>query len=67
MKPLESTILLFWIATVFYGLAAIVQITAFVQKKEKLSTLAMKLMWVGIAAHTLNFFLPAIKQNYTGI
>jgi hypothetical protein len=67
MELLEPTVTFFWIATAFYGLAAAVQIVAFVQKKEKLANLAMKFVWLGILAHTYNFFLPAIKQNYTGI
>ncbi|MBI4690393.1 MAG: hypothetical protein HY754_09030 [Nitrospirae bacterium] len=57
----------FWIATVFYGLAAIFHILAFLQKKERLADLGMKLVWIGVFVHTLNFFWPAIRHNYTGI
>jgi hypothetical protein len=67
MKPIEPGIVFFWIATVFYGLAAAIQIMAFLQKKEKLGHLAMKFVWLGIFAHTLNFFWPALRHNYTGI
>jgi hypothetical protein len=67
MEFLEPIVTFFWIATLFYGLAAAVQVVAFIQKKEKLANLAMKLVWIGIFAHTLNFIWPAIKQNYTGI
>ena len=67
MKPVEPAIVFFWIATAIYGLAATVQIMAFIQKKEKLARLAMKLVWLGVFAHTFNFFWPVIKDNYTGI
>lgn len=67
MKPIGPEIICFWIAAVFYGIAATIQIMAFIQKKEKLADLAMKFVWVGVIAHTFNFFLPAVRHNYTGI
>lgn len=64
---MEIGVVYFWVATAFYGLAAILQILAFVQKKEEVAHLAMKLVWAGVFVHTLNVFWPAIRQNYTGI
>lgn len=64
---MQPVVVYFWVATAFYGLAAAIQIMAFIQKKEELARLAMKFVWVGVFVHTLNFFWPAIRQNYTGI
>jgi len=64
---MKLEVVFFWVATAFYGIAAVIQIMAFFQKKEKLANLAMKIVWFGVFAHTLNFFLPAVRQNYTGI
>lgn len=64
---MHPVVVYFWVATAFYGLAAAIQIMAFIQKKEELARLAMKFVWVGVFVHTLNFFWPAIRQNYTGI
>ncbi|MBI4823049.1 MAG: hypothetical protein HY805_02310 [Nitrospirae bacterium] len=64
---MEPAVVYFWTATAFYGVAATLQILAFVQKKERLAHLAMKLVWAGVFVHALNVFWPAIRQNYTGI
>ena len=67
MKPIGPEVVFFWIATAFYGIAAVIQILAFIQKKKNLADTAMKLVWVGLLAHSVNFFLPAVRQSYTGI
>jgi len=67
MKPIGPEVVFYWIATALYGTAAVMQILAFLQKKKKLSDMAMNIAWVGLLAHSVNFFLPAVRQNYTGI
>lgn len=67
MKPIGPEIVFYWIATAFYGIAAVIQILAFIQKKKKLSDTAMNIAWLGLLAHSVNFFLPAVRHNYTGI
>lgn len=67
MKPIGPEIVCYWIAAVLYGVAAVLYIIAIFKKKEKIADLAMKIVWAGVFAHTWNFFLPAIRHNYTGI
>lgn len=64
---MKIEVVFYWAATAIYGLAAVFQILAFIQKKENLARFAMKLVWLGIFAHTFNFFWPTIKHTYTGI
>ena len=67
MKPIGPEVVCFWIAAVFYGIAAIMQILAVLQKKKNLADMAMNVAWLGLLAHSVNFFLPAVRQNYTGL
>ena len=64
----ETMTFFYWTATVIYGLAAILQIMGFLLKKEKFAGLGMKLVWLGIFAHTLNISInismPVIEQKY---
>lgn len=67
MKPIGPEVVFYWIAAVLYGIATVMQIMAFVQKKKNLADMAMNVAWVGLLAHSVNFFLPAVRQNYTGL
>ena len=57
----------YWIATIIYGVAALLYILSFVQKKENFSGLAMKFAWTGLIVHVLGTFYPAITHKYTHI
>lgn len=67
MKPIGPEIVCFWIAAVLYGVAATLQLLAVFQKKKYLTDYAMKIAWIGLITHSFNFFLPAVRQNYTGL
>ncbi len=67
MKPIGPEVVFFWIAAAFYGVAATMQLLAVFQKKKEYAELAMKIAWVGLLAHSFNFFLPAVRHNYTGL
>lgn len=58
---------IYWLATVIYGVAALLYILSFVQKKENFSGLAMKFAWSGLIVHALGTFYPAITHKYTHI
>ncbi len=57
----------YWTATVIYGIAALLFILSFVQKKENFSGLARKFAWVGLIIHSIGTFYPAITHKYTHI
>ncbi len=57
----------YWSATVIYGLAALLYILSFVQKKENFSGVAMKFAWLGLIVHAIGTFYPAITHKYTHI
>ena len=57
----------YWSATIIYGLAALLYILSFVQKKESFAGLAMKFAWVGFAVHAVGTFYPAMTHQYTHI
>ncbi len=57
----------YWTATVIYGLAALLYVLSFVQKKEHFAGLAMKFAWLGFIVHALGTFYPAITHKYTHI
>lgn len=67
MKPIGPEVVFYWIAAVLYGIAAVMQIMAFVQKKKNFADMAMNVAWAGLLAHSVNFFLPAVRLNYTGL
>jgi len=67
MKPIGPEVVCYWIAAVLYGTAAAMQILAFAQKKKNLADMAMNVALLGLIAHSVNFFLPAVRQNYTGL
>jgi multisubunit Na+/H+ antiporter MnhF subunit len=67
MKPIGPEVVCFWIAAVLYGVAAIMQILAVLQKKKNLADMAMNVALLGLIAHSANFFLPAVRHNYTGL
>ena len=67
MKPIGPEVVFFWIAAALYGIAAVIQLMAFIQKKKNLADMAMNVVWLGLLAHSVNFFLPAVRQSYTGI
>jgi len=67
MKSIGPEVVFYWIAVSLYGAAAIMQVTAFFRKKKNLADMAMNVAWVGLLAHSVNFFLPAVRQSYTGI
>ena len=67
MKSIGPEVVAYWIAGLLYGVAAAFQIVAFIQKKKEFSDIAIKIAWLGLASHTVNFMLPAVKQSYTGI
>ena len=67
MKPIGPEVVCFWIAAALYGVAATIQIMAVLQKKKEHADLAMKFAWAGLIAHSFNFFLPAVRHNYTGL
>src|SRR6266498_2394112 len=57
----------YWTATVIYGIAALLFILSFVQKKQNFSGLARKFAWVGLLVHATGTFYPAITHKYTHI
>ena len=67
MKNIGPEVVAYWIAVVFYGIAAAIQLQAFFQKKKNLADTAMKVAWLGLIFHSINFMLPAVRQSYTGI
>lgn len=58
---------IYWAATVIYGVAAVLQILAFSQKKEKFAGLGMNLAWLGFIIHSTGTLWPAITHKYTHI
>ncbi|OGW36441.1 MAG: hypothetical protein A2010_17145 [Nitrospirae bacterium GWD2_57_9] len=57
----------YWTATVIYGLAALLYVLSFAQKKENFAGLAIKFAWLGFLIHAVGTFYPAITHKYTHI
>ncbi len=64
---MNPDIRVYWTAAVIYGLAALLYILSFVQRKENFARLAMKFVWAGFVVHALGTFYPAITHKYTHI
>ena len=57
----------YWTARVIYGLAALLYVLSFAQKKENFAGLAIKFAWLGFLIHAVGTFYPAITHKYTHI